>query len=229
MGKTTMRWVALLGWGCAVGSAPLLVGQAAAWAQDNNAGNNAPTAGGHDQAAVPIAASEELVTAPFTVEDVDRAHRRVAVRSPDGDRMTVDVPSDVAGFDKLKKGDKIDVDYYKAVAVSLLPAGSAPGNGAPERSQRMASNNGNGQATRGRQVTSSVQVVSLNPQDNTMQVKGSNGKTQTVTVDDPALQKKLQVIKPGDVVQVTYTEAIAAAIRPRSNPNNNNNNNSGNQ
>ena len=37
---------------------------------------------------------------------------------------------------------------------------------------------------------------------------------RTVTVSDPALQKKLPNLKPGQVVQFTYSEQMAASIRP---------------
>jgi hypothetical protein len=220
MNEKTKRLLALLGWGCTLAPVPLLLaGQAAAWAE---AGGSATGTGTHDQSGAPVAVAEELVTAPFTVEDIDRNHRTLAVRSPDGERTTMSVPADMQGFEKLKKGDKIDVDYYRSVAVSVLPAGSAAAANQPrEQSQRMMNghangggNSGGGTAMKGRQITSSAEVVSVNRRDNSMQVKGPGGKTQTVNVQDPSLQKKMQGLKPGDVVQVTYTEAVVAAVRP---------------
>ena len=38
---------------------------------------------------------------------------------------------------------------------------------------------------------------------------------KTVNVDDPAMQKKLPSLKPGQVVQFTYTEAVAAGDSAR--------------
>ncbi len=38
----------------------------------------------------------------------------------------------------------------------------------------------------------------------------------TVNVQDPALQAKLPSLKPGQVVQFDYIEAVAADIRPAS-------------
>ena len=45
--------------------------------------------------------------------------------------------------------------------------------------------------------------------------KGPQGNARTVQVNDPALQKKLPNLKPGQHVQFTYTEAVAALIPPR--------------
>jgi len=56
--------------------------------------------------------------------------------------------------------------------------------------------------------------MSVNLQDNSVQIKGPGGNVHTVTVQNPSVQQKLQDVKPGDLVQITYTEAVAAAIRP---------------
>jgi hypothetical protein len=45
-------------------------------------------------------------------------------------------------------------------------------------------------------------------------LKGANGKTLTVHVVDPDLQAKLAALKPGQVVQMDYTESLADDIRP---------------
>ena len=38
---------------------------------------------------------------------------------------------------------------------------------------------------------------------------------RVVNVEDPDIQAKLSSIKPGQVVQITYTEAVALAIQPK--------------
>lgn len=213
MNKTTKRLLALIGGGCALAAVPSLAGQAPAFAQ---AAGSASGSGAQGESAAPVAVAEELVTAPFTVEDIDRKNRTLTLRSADGEKVSMSVPADTQGFEQLKKGDKIELDYYRAAVVSVLPAGSAAARNQPrEQSQGATSGQGGGgAASRGRQVTSSAEVVSVNRRDNSMKVKGPGGKTQTVSVQDPATQQKIQGVKPGDVVQVTYTEAVVAAIRP---------------
>jgi hypothetical protein len=63
-------------------------------------------------------------------------------------------------------------------------------------------------------VTASAVIVAVDPDNNTITFKGPKGNVQTVTVSDPDVQQKLQNLKPGQVVQLTYTEAMAASIRP---------------
>ena len=49
---------------------------------------------------------------------------------------------------------------------------------------------------------------------NRVTFKGPKGNIRTVTVYDPAMQKKLTSLQPGQMVQITYREAIAASIKP---------------
>ena len=60
----------------------------------------------------------------------------------------------------------------------------------------------------------SAEVTSVDAANNKVSFKGPKGQVRTVTVQDPAMQKKLPGLKPGQVVQFTYTEAVAASIRP---------------
>jgi len=146
---------------------------------------------------VPVAYEEQLVTAPFTVEDLGKNNRTLTVRDADGQRSTVRVPQDVQRFDQLKKGDKIELAFHRAVAVSVVPHAAASA-GAGQRHP----------------VAESAEVVSVNKRDKTIQVKGDDGKPQTVSAQDAAVNKKMQTLRPGDVVDIVYTEALATSILP---------------
>jgi hypothetical protein len=220
MNNKTMTMLALLGFGFTLSPLASVARaddrqQAPSPSQPSQGGSN--QGGGRMQnspsqgstAEHPAVVEEELVTAPFTVEAIDRKNRKLTVRSPDGESTTITVPPETKGFDNLKKGDKIDVDFYRSVAIAVLPAGATPTRTQQEQSQARAQG-----GTHGRQITSSGKVTSVNTQDNTVQVRGPDGKNQKISVEDPALRRQLQDVKPGDVVQITYTEAVAAEIRP---------------
>ena len=55
--------------------------------------------------------------------------------------------------------------------------------------------------------------MSVDAKANKITIKGPNGGTQTIAVQNPEVQKKLPMLKVGQVVQLTYTEAVAASIR----------------
>ena len=75
-----------------------------------------------------------------------------------------------------------------------------------------------GVAAVGRQITATVEVVGVDEVMNKVTFKGPKGNVQTVTVYDPAMQKKLTTLQPGQMVQITYREAMAAAIKPTTTP-----------
>jgi hypothetical protein len=160
----------------------------------------------------PVAYEEELVTVPVTVENIDKQARTIVVRAPDGAHSTVKVPEDVQGLDRLKKGEKIDLTYYKAVAVSVVPGGSSAAVAAQPKSdtkRTSASPSHSG----GKRVTSSATVTSVN-KNGSVEVKNQNGESQTVTAKDASVEKSLQGLQPGDVIQIIYTEAVATSLVP---------------
>ena len=59
----------------------------------------------------PMASKTQTSHATAMVTAVDKSARKLTIKRPDGEKTAIQVPADVTGFDKLKVGDKIDVDY----------------------------------------------------------------------------------------------------------------------
>jgi hypothetical protein len=150
------------------------------------------------------------VHATVVVTSIDKANRKLTFKKPSGEKETISVASDVKAFDHLKVGDKIDVDYMESVALQMLPPGTKPT--ATERTARGGDMGAHGSA---REVTASAEIISVDAATNKVTFKGPRG-VRTVEVQDPSLQAKLPSLKPGQVVQLTYTEAMAASIQPAS-------------
>ena len=159
------------------------------------------TANGHERS--------QLTHVTAMVTAIDRTARTVTLKSEDGRESTINVPNDVKAFDKLKDGDKVDIDYYESLAISLAPTGAKPT--ASERHGRAVDMGG---GVRGREVMVTAEVVSVDSSANTVTFKGPNGNLRTIHVANPTLQEKLPSLKPGQVVQFDYTQATAASIRP---------------
>jgi hypothetical protein len=123
---------------------------------------------------------------------------------------TIDVPAEVKSYDTLKVGDKIDIDYQESIAVSLLPTGTKPSASETTSMNRMAK----GVGATSREVTASATIIAVDPKKNEVTFKGPRGNVRTVTVQDPAVQARLPALKVGQVVQITYTEAMVLSIRP---------------
>ena len=165
---------------------------------------------GADQAGMPAGARSATVHETATVTAIDKSARIVTVKNEAGEKHSFQVSSDVKAFDKLKTGDKIDVDYTESLAVAMLPPGTKLS--ASERAGAMKTGKGAGAA--GKEVTISAEVVSVDAAANKVTFKGPKGNLKTVTVQDPDMQAKLPNLKPGQVLQFTYSEAMAVAIVP---------------
>ena len=70
-----------------------------------------------------------------------------------------------------------------------------------------------GGGLRGREVTMTAEVVSVDPAANKVTFKGPKGNVRTIDVENPSLQAKLPSLKPGQVVQFDWVEAVAASIQ----------------
>lgn len=145
------------------------------------------------------------------VTSIDRTTRSVTLQNADGDARTLGVPPDMKSFDTLKVGDHVDVDYSESIAVALMPAGAKASMTETTSGGRMVEP---GVATAGRQVTATVEIVSVDEVMNRVTFKGPKGTVRTVTVYDPAMQRRLDTLQTGQMVQITYREALVASIKP---------------
>lgn len=147
----------------------------------------------------------ETTHATVVVTGIDKTARKLTIKNLSGEKMTFYVPSDVKSFDKLKVGDRVEVDYMESIALSMLPPGSKP-----SMTERTATVPGGA----GREMSISAEVISVDAAANKVTFKGPKGQIKTVNVQDSELQAKLPSLKPGQVLQLTYTEAIATGVQP---------------
>jgi hypothetical protein len=190
-----------------VGAMAFALAASPAWAADSDP---SPTSTTTTEMGTGSPSTTTTVHATVTVSSIDKANRKLTFKKSNGEKETIAVAPDVKAFDHLKVGDKIDVDYMESVALQMLPPGSKPT--ATERTARGGDMGMHGGA---REVTASAEIISVDAAANKVTFKGPRG-VRTVEVQDPALQSKLPSLKPGQVVQLTYTEAIAASIQPAS-------------
>jgi ribosomal protein S17 len=66
------------------------------------------------------------------------------------------------------------------------------------------------------QVTTTVTVEDISPKKTYVTVRGQDGKSTDVKVQDP---KNLEKIKVGDKIEITYTQALAISLdKPKPKP-----------
>jgi len=94
----------------------------------------------------------------------------------------------------------------------MLPTGTKPTASESSSTNRLAK----GVGATSREMTVSATIISVDPKKNKVTFKGPRGNVRTVSVEDPDMQARLPALKVGQVVQITYTEAMVMSIRPSS-------------
>src|SRR5262245_40409837 len=95
------------------------------------------------------------------------------------------------------------------LSMTLLAQSQAAGANGPWLAQTSGAETTPGRSAKG-SVTVRGTVAAVDKENRTVTLKGPEGNTLTLDVNDPA---KLDVIKVGDPVVATYTEAVAFQIK----------------
>jgi hypothetical protein len=169
-------------------------------------------------AAAPLAVAqqgmvEDVTTLTATVESVDVAHRTVLLRAPDG-LVTVDVGPGVKNLPQVKAGDHVRVQLREALIARVAPPESK--NEPPQAaSQTMTAKPGQKPAgVHNEMIRANVRITQIDAPNNIVQFVGPAGVPRVAHVKDPSMQALLHKLKVGDVVQMTYSVAVAVRVEP---------------
>ena len=170
---------------------------------------------GMQQQAPEVAAGAvgDVLTASATVEGINREKRTLTLKNAQGKTVTVNVPQDVVAFDQVKKGDKINMTYMESAAISIR----RPGEPKPVTTTESTKRTGGAspERTMQRTVTMSGEIVSVDAKKNIVKVKDAKGVTKDIAVHDPDVRARLKDLKPGDIVEIDYTETMAVSLEPK--------------
>jgi Cu/Ag efflux protein CusF len=154
---------------------------------------------------------QQEVTVFATVEKVDLVERTVTLRGPDGTTETLRVPPEARNLAQVKKGDEVVATYFQSVAFEVVKPGETKlGVTAKEGAARAELGERPG-AIGARVVTIVADIVKLDRQNSQAVLKGPEGKTMTVNVENP---ENFDKVKVGDRVEITLTEAVAIDVQP---------------
>ncbi len=155
---------------------------------------------------------EEAVTAEATVTAINQKTREVTLRGHDGSETTFHVDDSVKNLPQVKKGDVVTATYYRAVAARVRKPGEAQpsiSTGGGVETAPLGDKPG-GVHARTLQVTATVTKIDRAKQEITL--RGPRGKSVVIAVQDPA---NLDKVKKGDLLEITYTEAVAISVAKR--------------
>jgi len=145
------------------------------------------------------------LTLTADVVAIDATYRIVTLRGSQGNIVEVVAGDDVKNFDSIKIGDKVVAKYQLGISAEVTKL-----TGPRERVEQTTSSREPGAVTRANTVTILADVIATDPPRRTMTLRGPNN-TVTISVENPM---HFNVVKKGDRVLVTYTEAVALSLEP---------------
>jgi hypothetical protein len=145
------------------------------------------------------------------VVGIDKAARTVTLKGPKGNVVDVVAGAEVRNFDQIKVGDLVVARYVEALTLELKKTKVAAGDVKVREEAAKAKPGEKPAAAGARQVTVIADVVAVDPVKSTITLKGPKGKEVTLNVQNP---EQFKVVKKGDQVEATYTEALALSVEP---------------
>jgi len=155
--------------------------------------------------------SEGAVTATATVEKIDVAKRLVTLRNANGQLIELQVDESVKNLPQVKKGDRVIAKYYESLAYEVNKPGAAtPGTAGAEQVATATPGSKPGKVA-ARQIEITTIIEAIDKKTSMVTLKGADGKLTPVKVKDPS---KLDRVRVGDLVTITFSQAVAVAVEP---------------
>lgn len=194
----------------------LLAALAAACALPAYAQQKPDVTGGTVAASEPgKAAVVRAVKVTAKVVAIDKASRTVSLKGPQGDVVDVVAGDDVKNFAQIKVGDFLAVSYVQSLSLELQKTKTGASGISAQSAAATAKPGERPAAAAAREVTAIAKVTAVNKKAKTISLKGPRGNTVVLDVQNP---EQFKVVKLGDEVLVTYTEAVAISVEPAAKP-----------
>ena len=143
-----------------------------------------------------------------TVAAIDKDQGTVTLKGPKGRTLTIEV-RDKSKLDAIAVGDPVVAEYIEALVVQVKKSGTAA-PGVKTQETHVSSKPGETPAGAiGHETTITATITAVDRKAHTVTVKGPAGGTETIKAKDP---KNLEGVKAGDLVELTYTQALAVSL-----------------
>jgi len=150
-----------------------------------------------------------MVEETATVEAIDQKTRMVTLKGPKGNSLTFKASDEVRNLAQVNVGDEVKFAYYESLAVRVLKKGEAFPTASETAAVARAKKGEMPAGVVGKEMTVNVTITAINKAEKTATLKGEDGKSVTVT---PLRPEKLDEVKVGDRLVLTYTEAVAVKV-----------------
>ena len=157
-----------------------------------------------------------LVEVIAKVTAVDMANRLVTIEGPEGNSVVIQVTDQVKNLPNVKVGDKVRIEYYRSAFVEIEKDASGGELGTEISAARVSAPEGQKPAGAvGVEMVRRAEVVFVDPYQKFISFRSPDRGLRKISLKDtPELQHYLKELKKGDIVQVTYSEALAISLEP---------------
>jgi len=142
---------------------------------------------------------------------IDKVTRTVTLKGPEGKVVDIVAGDEVKNFDQIKLGDLVVARYAQSLTLELRKTKVKAGEPTVTEGAARAKPGERPAVAGAREVTAIADVIGVDPKKSTITLKGPRGNVVTLDVKNP---DQFKVVKKGDQVEVTYTEALALSVEP---------------
>lgn len=149
-----------------------------------------------------------LITLEATVTAVNQEAREVTLKGPEGNEVTLTVGEEVKNLPQVEVGDQVTAAYYESVTIRRME----PGEAEPEVEMAAMGTAEPGEKPamiEAEKLNLVATVEAIDKANETVTLKGPEGNSKTVKVQNPANLEKVAV---GDRLLFTYTTGIAVDV-----------------
>jgi hypothetical protein len=150
------------------------------------------------------------ITALATVDGIDLAAQALILRPQQGKSRVVFAGRRISSLPGVKRGDTVKVTYYEPTLWGIIrPGETAPALPTPASGATLPSD-----LLTGLPISLSrmqMRVAAVDPQSSSVRVRTTSDRELTLRALDRAM---LDSLKPGEQVEMAYTEAALVSIEP---------------
>jgi Cu/Ag efflux protein CusF len=147
--------------------------------------------------------------ATATVVAVDQATRKVTLKPEQGEAFDFVAGPQVKNLAQVQAGDIVTVEYVESIALEVRRADGTQPDAAVAVAGGSAKLGEMPAGVIGDSITVSAVIVAIDTATLRVTVKGPQGNLRVLQAKDP---KKVAAVKVGDMVYVTYTEALGISV-----------------
>ncbi len=153
--------------------------------------------------------SSQTMVVTAAVEAINHETREVTLRGPEGETSSFVASEDARNLDQVSVGDIVMAEYEQSLSIEVFANdGSVPGAGELAAAGRSEKGEMPAMAVIDSTVITAT-VEEINLEANTFKLKGPSGEVNEYVARNPENLKKAAV---GDLVVITYTQAIALSV-----------------